>query len=83
MYTTLRNLKERLDVWFVDCEEKDLSSRTGAQFYLGKRTDKIEHEQIGTRTGIEMSQDPDSADQKVKWCLKVHKTYKLLCEAYF
>ena len=30
------NLKERQDVLFVDCEEEDLSSRTGAQFYLGK-----------------------------------------------
>ena len=24
-----RNLKERLDVWFVACEEEDLSSTTG------------------------------------------------------
>ena len=39
------NLKERSDMWFVDFEEEDLSSRTGAQFYLGKRTDEIEHEQ--------------------------------------
>ena len=30
---------------------------------------------------IELSQDADNADQKVKWFLKVHKTYKLLWEA--
>ena len=54
MHTTLRNLKERLDVWFVDCEEEDLSSRTRAQFYLGKRIDKIEFEEIGTCAGFEI-----------------------------
>ena len=53
-----------------------VSYRTGAQFCLGKRTDKIEHEEIGARAGIEISQD--NADQNVNWLLKVHKTYKLL-----
>ena len=72
MYTTLRSLKERLDVWLVDCEEEDLSSRTGAQSYL-KRTDKTEHEDIGTCTKIEISQDADNADQQVTWFPKVHK----------
>ena len=70
MYTTLRNLKERLDVWFVDREDEDLSSRTGVQFYLGKRRDKIEHEEIGTCTRIEISQDPDNEDVKIKWSQK-------------
>ena len=81
MYTTLKDLKERLDVWLVDCEEEDLSSRTRAQFFLGKRMDKIQHE--GTCAGIEISQDADNADQKVKWFPKVHKTYKYLRGAYF
>ena len=64
LYTTLRNLKERLDVWFVDCDEGDLSSRTERQFYLRKRINKIEHEGIGTGVRIETSQDVDNADQK-------------------
>ena len=76
-------MKERQDVWFVDCKEENLSSRTRLQFYLGKLTDKIEHEEVGTCAGIEISQDKDNADQKVKWFLKVHETYKLLWEAYF
>ena len=41
------------------------------------------HEKLGTCARIKISQDADDADQKVKWCLKVHKTYKLLWEAYF
>ena len=44
---------------------------------------KIEHEGICTGGIIEISQDADNADQKVKWFLKVHKTYKLFREAYF
>ena len=48
-----------------------------------KRTDNIEHEGIGTCARIEISLDADNANQKVKWFLKVHKTYKLLWEAYF
>ena len=75
----LRNLKERLDVWLVDCEEEDLSSKTGGgegEFYLGKRINKIEHEEIGACARIEISQDADNADQIVKWFLNVHKTYK-------
>ena len=36
--------------------------------------DKIEHEGMGTCARIEISQDADNADQKVKWFLKVHKT---------
>ena len=39
---------------------------------------KIEHERIGTCARIEISQDANNADQKVKWVLKVHKIYKLL-----
>ena len=48
-----------------------------------KTFDKIEHEEIGTCAKIELSQDEDNADQKVKLFLKAHKTYKLLWEAYF
>ena len=70
-------------MWFVDCEETDLSSRTGGQVSIGKRTDKVEHKGIGTCARIEMSKDADTAEQKVKWFLKVHKIYKLLWEAYF
>ena len=55
----------------------------GEQLYLGKRIDKIEHEGIGTCARIEINQDADNADQRVKWFLKVHKIYKLLWEAYF
>ena len=50
---------------------------------FGKCIDKIEHERMGTYARIEMSQDADDADQKVKWFMKVHKAYKLLWEAYF
>ena len=39
---------------------------------------KIEYEGIGTCARVEISQDADNADQKVKWFLKVYKTYKLL-----
>ena len=39
---------------------------------------KIEHERIGTCARIEIIQDADNADQKVKWFRKVHKTYRLL-----
>ena len=45
--------------------------------------DKIEHEGMAACARIKISQDADTADQKVKWFLKVHKTYKLLWEAYF
>ena len=55
----------------------------GGQFYLGKSIEKIEHEGMGTRARIETSQDAGSADQEVKWFLKVDKTCKLLWEAYF
>ena len=41
-----------MGVSFVDCEGEDLSSRTGRQFYLGKRTNKIEHEGTGTGARI-------------------------------
>ena len=44
---------------------------------------KIDYKGTGTCARIEISQDADNADQKVKWFLKVHKTYKLLCEAHF
>ena len=60
----LKNLKERLDVYFVDCEDEDLSSRTEAQFYLRKLIDKIEHEEIGICAGIEISQHADNPDKK-------------------
>ena len=43
--------------------------------YLGKHKNKIEHEGMGTYTRIELSQDADNGGSKVKWCLKVHKTY--------
>ena len=56
----------------------DNVSRAGAQFYLGKRTEKIKHDKIGTCAGIEISQDADNADQKVKWFLKAHKACKRL-----
>ena len=55
----------------------------GGGFYLGKRIDKIEHEGMGTCARVEICQDTDNADHKVKWSLKVHKTYKFLWEAYF
>ena len=42
---------------------------------------KIEYEGIGTCARIEISQDADNADQKVKWFLKVLRRYKLLWEA--
>ena len=45
--------------------------------------DKIELEEISTCARIEISQDSDNTDQKVKWFLKVHKAYKLLWEAHF
>ena len=55
----------------------------GEQFHHGKRMNKIEYEGIGTCAKIEISQDADNADQKVKWFLKFHKAYKLLWGAYF
>ena len=67
----------------VECEGKDLFCRTRAQFFLQKLIEKIEREEIGTCARIEISQDAGNADQKVKWFLKVHKTFKLLWEAYF
>ena len=44
---------------------------------------KIEHKESGICARIERDQDADNEDQKQKWILKVHKTYKLLREAYF
>ena len=55
MYKALRNLKERLGVWFVDSKEEDMScfgGGGGGQFYLGKHINRIEHEGIGTRARI-------------------------------
>ena len=52
--------------------------QTGGQFYLLKRMNKIQYEGIGTCARIEKSQDANNTDQKVKWFLKVHKTYYLL-----
>ena len=45
--------------------------------------DKIEYEEIGTCAGIEISQDADDAEQKVKYFPKVHKTHKLLWDTYY
>ena len=59
-----------------------LSSRTGWKFYLGKRTNKIEHEGTGTCVRIEISQDTDNADQKAKWFLKVHKGLHIIYRGY-
>ena len=70
-------------MWFVDCQEEDLSSRTGDQFYLEKNINKTEFEKIVTCARIEIGQYAGNTDQKVKWFLKVRKTYKLLWEAYF
>ena len=61
----------------------ELGGGGGGQFYLGKRIDKIEHKEIDTCARIEIIHDADNADEKVKWLLKVHKSYKLLWEAYF
>ena len=61
----------------------DTVFRNWGAIYFGKRTAKIEHEGMGTCARIEINQDADNADEKVKWFLKVHKTYKLLWEAYF
>ena len=38
---------------------------------------------MGTYARIELSQDADNGDHKVKWFLKVDETYKLLWEAHF
>ena len=48
-----------------------------------KAYEEIELEGIGTCARIEISQDADNADQKLKRFLKVHKAYTLLWEAYF
>ena len=40
-----------------------MSSGTGAQFYLGKRIDKIEHKEKGACTRIEMRKDANNANQ--------------------
>ena len=44
--------------------------------------DKIEDEELGTCAGIEICQDADNVDQKVKYFSKFHKTPNLLCETY-
>ena len=54
---------------------RTLSSRTGAQCYLRKRIDKIEHEDIGAWERIEINQNADNADEKIKLFVKVHKTF--------
>ena len=51
----------------------ELGGGGGGQFYHGKGMKC-------TCVRIEIGQD---ADQKVKWFLKFHKTYKLLGKAYF
>ena len=38
----------------------------GAQFYLGKHIDKVEHEGMGNCARIEISQDAENAHQKSK-----------------
>ena len=70
-------------MWFVGYEGEDLFCRTHAQFYMQKRTDTIEHEEIGTYARIQISQDADNADQKSKIVLKVDETYRLFWKAYF
>ena len=62
---------------------KDTVFQDWGAFYLGKRIDKIEHEEMGACARTEISQDTGNADQKVKRCLKVHKTYTLFWEPYF
>ena len=55
----------------------------GGAILRWKMHSKIEHKGMGTCPSIEISQDADVPDQKVKWFLKVRKAYKLLWEAYF
>ena len=50
-----------------------LSSRTRAQFYLGKSIDKVEHEEIGTCARTELSRDADNGRQKIKLLSKFIK----------
>ena len=51
--------------WSPDtCQMADTVFQYWGQFHLGKRTDKIEHEGMGTCARIEISQDVDNADQK-------------------
>ena len=46
--------------------------------------DKIVHEETGgTYAEIEISKHADNTDQKIKLFSEVHKTEKLLWEAYF
>ena len=49
----------------------------GGQFYLEneKRMNKIKHEGIGICPRIEISEDADNADRKVKWNTHVVSTY--------
>ena len=51
---------------YVSNDGHCIPERGRGQFYLGKRVDKIEHEGMFTCAIIEMSQDADNADQKVK-----------------
>ena len=37
----------------------------GGKFHLGERTDKSEHEGMGTYARIKITHDADNADQKV------------------
>ena len=68
---------------FFDCEGEDLFCRPLAQFFLQKRRKKSEHEKMALMTRIEISQDTVKADQKCKIPFNVHKTNKLLWDAYF
>ena len=52
-------------------------------FYLGKHVDKIEHERMCICARIEISQNADNTDRKVKWFLKVSKTYKIFVGRIF
>ena len=83
LYTTLRNLKDQRCVLWTVRRKTCLPELELGAIYLGKHTDKIEQGETGTCARIEISQNVDNADQKVKWFPKVHKTYKLLWEAYF
>ena len=67
LYTTLANLKERLDVWLLTVNRKTCLPELlggGGRFYLGKRINKINYEGIGTCARITRSQATDSTDKK-------------------
>ena len=44
----------------------DTLLQSRGQFYLGKQIDKVEHEGMGTRARIEVSQGADNADKETE-----------------